>query len=110
MPDPQGEKAACREKEQPAKRLKKRKNNKNPEKLQQLPDGQNETKGRIFQQKSTFVKMMLEDFAKADGFGSKKLSYFRLELYKLYATQTEPSNQKVENPVESVEFHTKKRL
>ena len=52
--------------------------------------------------------MMLEDLAKEDRFRAEKLSYFRLELYKLYATRTEPSNQKVEKPVESVEFHTKK--
>ena len=52
--------------------------------------------------------MMLEDLAKEDRFRAEKLSYFRLELYKLYAGNQKRSNQKVENLVESVEFHTKK--
>ena len=82
--------------------------NKNPENSQQHPAERDEQKAAFFQQKSTFVKMMLEDLAKEDRFRAEKLSYFRLELYKLYATRTEPSNQKVEKPVESVEFHTKK--
>ena len=54
--------------------------------------------------------MILEDLAKEDGFRTEKLSDFRLELYKLYAIWAEMSNPKVENHVESVEFHTKKRL
>lgn len=78
--------------------------------MQQLPAGQENAKGFVFQQKSTFVKMILEDFAKEDGFRTEKPSDFRLELYKLYAIWAEMSNQKVENHVESVEFHTKKRL
>ena len=52
--------------------------------------------------------MILEDLAKEDRFRTEKPSDFRLELYKLYAIWAEMSNPKVENPVESVEFHTKK--
>ena len=46
--------------------------------------------------------MMLENMAKADRFLFKKLSYFRLVFYKLYAGKANKSNQKVENPVENV--------
>lgn len=49
--------------------------------------------------------MILEDLAKADRMQFKKLSYFRLVFYKLYARKTNRSNRNVENTVESVEFH-----
>jgi len=58
-----------------------------------------------FQHRSTFVKMILEDLAKPDRMQFKKLSYFRLVFYKLYARKTNRSNRNVENTVESVEFH-----
>ena len=78
--------------------------------MQQLPAGQENAKGFVFQQKSTFVKMILVDIAKADRKLFKKLSYFRLVFYKLYAGNQKRSNQKVENLVESVEFHRQNRL
>ncbi len=54
--------------------------------------------------------MMLGNLAKADRMQFKKLSYFRLVFYKLYAGNPKRSNQKVENLVESVEFHRENRL
>ena len=54
--------------------------------------------------------MILEDLAKPDRMQFKKLSYFRLVFYKLYARNQKRSNQKVENLVESVEFHRQNRL
>ena len=50
--------------------------------------------------------MILGNLAKADRMQFKKLSYFRLVFYKLYAGNQKRSNQKVENLVESVEFST----
>ena len=55
-----------------------------------------------FQHKSTFVNLILEKIAKGAWFRIKKLSYFRLENYKLYAARREKSNQIVENMVENV--------
>ena len=49
--------------------------------------------------------MILENLAKPDRMQFKKLSYFRLVFYKLYARKTNRSNLNVENTVESVEFH-----
>ena len=54
--------------------------------------------------------MILGNLAKADRMQFKKLSYFRLVFYKLYAGNQKRSNQKVENLVESVEFHPENRL
>lgn len=48
---------------------------------------------------------MLVKIAKDALFRVKKLSYFRLENYKLYAVGWGLSNQIVENPVENVKFH-----
>ena len=45
--------------------------------------------------------MILEDLAKLDRMQFKKLSYFRLVFYKLYARKTNRSNRNVENTVES---------
>lgn len=59
-------------------------------------------KGTDFQHKSTFVKLILEEIAKGARFPDEKLSYFRLENYKLYAARREKSNQIVENMVENV--------
>ena len=55
-----------------------------------------------FQHKSTFVNLILEKIAKGAWFRIKKLSYFRLENYKLYAPCGGMSNQIVENSVENV--------
>ena len=63
-----------------------------------------------FQHKSTFVNLILEKIAKGAWFRIKKLSYFRLENYKLYAPCGEMSNQIVENSVENVKFHRENRL
>lgn len=54
--------------------------------------------------------MILGNLAKADRMQFKKLSYFRLVFYKLYAGNQKRSNQKVENLVESVEFYRQNRL
>ena len=54
--------------------------------------------------------MILGNLAKPDRMRFKKLSYFRLVFYKLYAGNPKGSNKKVENPVESVEFHSQNRL
>jgi len=72
--------------------------------------GGGDAKADDFQQESTFVKMILGNLAKADRMQFKKLSYFRLVFYKLYAGNQKRSNQKVENLVESVEFHRQNRL
>lgn len=58
-----------------------------------------------FQHKSTFVNLILEKIAKGAWFRIKKLSYFRLENYKLYAPCGGMSNRIVENSVENVKFH-----
>ena len=63
-----------------------------------------------FQHKSTFVNLILEKIAKGAWFRIKKLSYFRLENYKLYAPCGGMSNQIVENSVENVKFHRENRL
>ena len=63
-----------------------------------------------FQHKSTFVNLILEKIAKGAWFRIKKLSYFRLENYKLYALCGGMSNQIVENSVENVKFHRENRL
>lgn len=67
----------------------------------------NAKKHEVFQQESTFVKMILGDLAKHSASGHKKLSDFRLELYNLYANGSVEKRPTVENPVESVEFHRK---
>ena len=54
--------------------------------------------------------MILGNLAKADRMQFKKLSYFRLENYKLYAPCGGMSNQIVENSVENVKFHRENRL
>ena len=72
--------------------------------------GGGDAKADDFQQESTFVKMILGNLAKADRMQFKKLSYFRLVFYKLYARKTNRSNRNVENTVESVEFHPENRL
>ena len=69
-----------------------------------------DAKADDFQQGSTFVKMILEDLAKPDRMQFKKLSYFRLENYKLYAPCGGMSNRIVENSVENVKFHRENRL
>lgn len=71
-----------------------------------LPNWEN---GTDFQHESTFVKLILVKIAKAVPFRVKKLSYFRLENYKLYAGGWGLSNQIVENPVENVKFHGENR-
>ena len=63
-----------------------------------------------FQHKSTFVNLILEKIAKGAWFRIKKLSYFRLENYKLYAPCGGMSNRIVENSVENVKFHRENRL
>ena len=63
-----------------------------------------------FQHKSTFVNLILEKISKGAWFRIKKLSYFRLENYKLYAPCGGMSNQIVENSVENVKFHRENRL
>lgn len=63
-----------------------------------------------FQHKSTFVNLILEKIAKGAWFRIKKLSYFRLENYKLYAPCEGMSNRIVENSVENVKFHRENRL
>lgn len=50
--------------------------------------------------------MMLVKIAKGACFRFKKLSDFRLEIYKLYASRTGASKPIVEKTVESVEFHS----
>ena len=67
------------------------------------------TKADDFQQGFTFVKMMLEIVAKCENGLFKKLSYFRLEIYKKYGALHTAKIKTVENPVESVEFHPKSR-
>lgn len=63
-----------------------------------------------FQHKFTFVNLILEKIAKGAWFRIKKLSYFRLENYKLYAPCGGMSNRIVENSVENVKFHRENRL
>lgn len=53
--------------------------------------------------------MMLEIVAKCENGLFKKLSYFRLEIYKKYGALYTAKIKTVENPVESVEFHPKSR-
>ena len=55
-------------------------------------------------------QLILEKIAKGVWFRIKKLSYFRLENYKLYAPCGGMSNQIVENSVENVKFHRENRL
>ena len=62
-----------------------------------------------FQHKSTFVNLILEKIAKGAWFRIKKLSYFRLEIYKKYGALHTAKIKTVENSVESVEFHPKSR-
>jgi cobalamin biosynthesis protein CbiD len=54
--------------------------------------------------------MMLVKIAKGACFRFKKLSDFRLEIYKLYASRTGASKPIVEKAVESVEFHSQNGL
>ena len=54
--------------------------------------------------------MMLEIVAKCENGLFKKLSYFRLEIYKKYGALYTAKIKTVENPVESVEFHPENRL
>ena len=49
--------------------------------------------------------MMLEIVAKCENELFKKLSYFRLEIYKKYGALHTAKIKTVENSVESVEFH-----
>ena len=49
--------------------------------------------------------MMLEIVAKCENGLFKKLSYFRLEIYKKYGARYTAKIKTVENSVESVEFH-----
>ena len=49
--------------------------------------------------------MMLEIVAKCENEVFKKLSYFRLEIYKKYGALCTAKIKTVENSVESVEFH-----
>ena len=49
--------------------------------------------------------MMLEIVAKCENGPFKKLSYFRLEIYKKYGARYTAKIKTVENSVESVEFH-----
>ena len=72
--------------------------------------GGGDAKADDFQQESTFVKMMLVKIAKGACFRFKKLSDFRLEIYKLYASRTGASKPIVEKTVESVEFHSQNGL
>lgn len=51
--------------------------------------------------------MMLEIVAKCENGLFKKLSYFRLEIYKKYGARYTAKIKTVENSVESVEFHPK---
>ena len=53
--------------------------------------------------------MMLEIVAKCENGLFKKLSYFRLEIYKKYGALYTAKIKTVENSVESVEFHPKSR-
>lgn len=53
--------------------------------------------------------MMLEIVAKCENGLFKKLSYFRLEIYKKYGARYTAKIKTVENSVESVEFHPKSR-
>ncbi len=53
--------------------------------------------------------MMLEIVAKCENELFKKLSYFRLEIYKKYGALHTAKIKTVENSVESVEFHPKSR-
>ena len=50
--------------------------------------------------------MMLEIVAKCENGLFKKLSYFRLEIYKKYGAPYTAKIKTVENSVESVEKHT----
>ena len=50
---------------------------------------------------------MLVKIAKGVCFRFKKLSDFRLEIYKKYGGKSTGRTAVVENPVESVEFHPK---
>ena len=84
--------------------------NKFPYNAQQAAERQKAWWRTDFQHRSTFVKMILGNLAKADRMQFKKLSYFRLVFYKLYAGNQKRSNPKVENLVESVEFHRQNRL
>ena len=52
---------------------------------------------------------MLEIVAKCENELFKKLSYFRLEIYKKYGALHTAKIKTVENSVESVEFHPKSR-
>lgn len=76
----------------------------------QHPDAKKQVQNRMdFQHKSTFVILILEKKAKADNDWVKNLSQFRLENYKMYEWFSSCRERFVENSVESVEIHPKKR-